>query len=123
MAHLENEDLVKISLSKNEAAQLLKWEKDNEFEFHGRMYDVVRFVETNTSITYWCWPDSEESYLNQLLSSVINQSSDNNSSEKSDLLISFLKSIYFVDKLLIQKTVDEVAQAYFSSSINYLSVI
>ncbi|MTI38262.1 hypothetical protein E1140_02035 [Fulvivirga lutimaris] len=98
MDDLQNEELVKITLSKNEATQILRWEKPHEFEFQGRMYDVVRKSQTDNEVTYWCWPDSDESYLNQLLSNIINKTSNNKRSEKSDQLISFLKSIYLVSK-------------------------
>ena len=121
MDKLENEDLVRISLSNNEASQLLRWEKPDEFEFYGRMYDVVRLQESESAITYWCWPDADESYLNQFLSSIISHSTHNKKSQKSNLLISFFKSIYFTEKQSITTTAEHIAIVYYSSSAHYLN--
>lgn len=122
MDMLDNNELVKISLSKKDASRTLRWKKKNEFEFQGRMYDVVRSEESDNNITYWCWPDSDESYLNQLLSSVINQSSHNKKSEKSEILISFMKSLYFIDKTyILQPSAEYKALTYFTKTNHYRS--
>ena len=121
MDDLKNEELVKISLSKNEAKSLLKWEKPHEFEFQGRMYDIVRKYETKDNITYWCWPDTDESYLNQLLSSIINKASKNKNSKKSDQLINFLKSIYFASNVESLSTLSNRKIIYRYQTSGYIS--
>lgn len=44
-----------------------EWEEENEFEYQGKMYDVVDLELIGDSIVYHCWPDDEESYLNKKL--------------------------------------------------------
>ncbi|MEQ8475219.1 hypothetical protein [Fulvivirga sp.] len=121
MDGLKNDELVKISLSKNDAARLLRWEKPHEFEFQGRMYDIVRKAETEDNVTYWCWPDSDESYLNQLLGSIINKSSDNRKSDKTDAVISFLKSIYFSNKTSLSVSTGYRILSYHYKISGYVS--
>ena len=36
------EELVLLSFSEEEARQVLRWERDDEFEYNGHMYDVAR---------------------------------------------------------------------------------
>lgn len=60
----------------------LEWEDDTEFEFHGKMYDVIDADTSENNITYKCWPDSEETALNQLLKVSINDVLAGNSSHQ-----------------------------------------
>lgn len=36
---------------------------ENELEYNGHMYDVIRYVEDENSIQYWCIPDFAESII------------------------------------------------------------
>ncbi|MEZ4773780.1 MAG: hypothetical protein R3D00_11405 [Bacteroidia bacterium] len=73
----EHQDLVEISLSHAQAS-LLHWPEPDEFEFEGQMYDVVSQEMHKDTVVYWCWPDKEESRLNQRLSYLVNHASGHN---------------------------------------------
>lgn len=67
MTTTPTEDLYTLKFSLPESKVLLKWEKKHEFEFKGKMYDIVKEMHTNDSVTYICWLDKEETELNKKL--------------------------------------------------------
>ncbi|QSE96616.1 hypothetical protein [Fulvivirga lutea] len=73
MRSIPKNELTLITLSQEEARTKLRWEHSKEFEFDGAMFDVVYTEEHDNKISYWCWPDTEESSLNQLLKSLTKQ--------------------------------------------------
>ena len=68
--NLTDSDLVVLTFTKANAQKELHWEHQDEFEYRGKMYDVVRYKEEGNLIHYWCWPDEPESNLNQKLISL-----------------------------------------------------
>ncbi|MCB0282255.1 MAG: hypothetical protein H6627_06055 [Calditrichae bacterium] len=64
---IDEELLVQIKLSHTEAALQLDWEHDEEFEYKGQMYDLVKSKVTPDSVYYWCWLDQKETELNNRL--------------------------------------------------------
>lgn len=73
MRSLPKDQLTLVTLSKQEASKKLKWEHSKEFELNGAMFDVIYTEVNGEKINYWCWPDTEESSLNQLLGSLAKQ--------------------------------------------------
>lgn len=65
-------ELLLLKFSKTEA-QNLKWEHDEEFEYHGEMYDVIQMHESADSIGYLVWHDKKESKINRLISETFRQ--------------------------------------------------
>lgn len=63
---IDKEELISLTFKTKETTKILHWEHAREFEYQGRMYDVVETIEKGDSITYWCWPDHEETQLNRL---------------------------------------------------------
>ena len=61
---IPGDELVSFHFSKEEA-ELLDWEHEKEFEYHGEMYDVVERVETSDSLHLLCFWDQEESHIKQ----------------------------------------------------------
>lgn len=53
-----------------ESLHLLKWEHAGEFEFHGKMYDVVRKSKQGDHIIYYCFNDTEETELKRKLNHI-----------------------------------------------------
>lgn len=62
----DRSDLVFFRFQKNDVEKL-EWERSDEFEFEGNMYDVVETYQKGDSIYYWCWPDKQETALNRQL--------------------------------------------------------
>lgn len=96
MEGVDRDELVLLSFDQETAAGELHWEHAKEFEYRGRMYDIVD-SETDGEIThYWCWPDDEETELNrkvrQIASMALGQHPHNQ--ENQHRLIDFCKSLY-----------------------------
>lgn len=88
--------LVSFTFSKKDSEEILYWEHDGEFEFKNEMYDVISSTAFKDSITYLCWPDNDESFLNKKLSELITQklNTDDQHQNNKQQLISFYKSLY-----------------------------
>lgn len=67
IAGIPRDELVLLTFSSFEIEKLLKWEHSREFEYEGRMYDIVETVRKGDTTSYWCWPDDAETELNQRL--------------------------------------------------------
>lgn len=64
---IDKEELVWLTFKTTEATKILHWEHAREFEYQGRMYDVVETLVKGDSISYRCWPDHAETQLNRLI--------------------------------------------------------
>lgn len=95
--NLTDSDLVVLTFTKANAQKELHWEHQDEFEYRGKMYDVVRYKEEGNLIHYWCWPDEPESNLNQKLISVtaklLNQAPE--PKHQGEKLVVFFKALFF----------------------------
>lgn len=98
IAGLDEQDLVHLSFSKVESAQL-DWKHSTEFAFEGELYDVVRVYEQGDQITYICWHDHEETALSrdldQLLVNYFNQAPESNRTKARTVL--FLKTLIAIE--------------------------
>jgi hypothetical protein len=61
---IDEADLVVLSFTLLETRTLLHWEQAREFEYNGRMYDVVETRTLGDTVLFTCWPDGEETRLN-----------------------------------------------------------
>lgn len=59
--------LTRLAFTRQQAEHQLHWEHASEFEWQGRMYDVVHLTRTRDSLLLWCWPDDNETTLNRQL--------------------------------------------------------
>ncbi len=102
-AGMDRDKLVVLSFSLQDAASLLSWKDDHEFEFTGRMYDVVETDILEDSINYLCWPDDEETNLNRRLDKLVAKAlgSDSQKKESSKRLVDFLK-VHFLQCGLLE---------------------
>jgi hypothetical protein len=64
VAGVEDGDLVLLKFSKDESRTLLRWEHSREFEYDGRMYDIVETWAVGDTVYCRCWWDREETELN-----------------------------------------------------------
>lgn len=96
VAGMEKSELVLLKLSKRDAATQLHWEHNREFEYRGRMYDVVEESYKKDSVYYQCWQDNAETelngQLNRLVAGIWEQ--DTQHHEKERQLLRFLETLY-----------------------------
>lgn len=97
MHGIKDADLVVLTFSKSEVQRLLHWERDDEFEYRGKMYDVVKVKAHGDRISYLCWPDEPESELNQKLRLITAQLFNHapQPKEQGVKLVLFFKSLFF----------------------------
>ncbi len=97
--HLSENQLVKIGLLKSEKNLILIWKHSTEFEFNGRMFDVVKTKLSSDSIYYFCWEDKKETELNNNLKIFVAKTLEHNEQESGKLirLQNFLSSFYYED--------------------------
>lgn len=98
MSGLDKSDLIELTFDDAEISEL-KWKHDAEFEFEGRMYDIVASEQQNHQTTYWCWLDKEETALNAQLDDVLNIAliGNRNRRTKEIQLDNFMKSLLYVE--------------------------
>lgn len=96
VAGVQPGELVAFEFTPEEARAALKWERPDEFEYQGSMYDVVRVEQLQGKVRYWCWPDEGESRLNRELRALTAQLMRNSPQPKEQAgnLLAFFKSLY-----------------------------
>ena len=93
---IDKEELVMLTFTRYEITTKLKWDHSKEFEYQGKMYDIVEVNTKDDTIFYWCWPDHKETKLNKQLNKLIAQALGNNqqNKEKHKRFQNFYKSLY-----------------------------
>lgn len=95
IASINEEELVLLKFTKEEAKTNLRWEHSKEFEYKGQMYDIVSQAIKGDSIFYRCWWDFEETELNKKLKKMVaiafNQDEENRDTQEKfySYLLSF----------------------------------
>ena len=99
IAGIDKKELVHLKFSGSELHAELYWEHEKEFEYAGEMYDVVKQKTIGDTIHFWCWPDHQETGLNQMLRKLVNDNFENNpvNKESQEKINNFLKSLYPVE--------------------------
>lgn len=90
-------ELTLLEFSKIESQQKLEWEHSREFEYNGKMYDIVESKVKDDSVYYWCWEDNEETELNIKLNTLAEKDvgSNNTNNENLKRLSNFLFSLFY----------------------------
>lgn len=114
---ISNEDLIVMKFLKSDSETRLRWEHSTEFEYSGKMYDVVRSKTSMDSITLWCWCDNDESQLIKEYKSLVakalgqnHQKHDNNTK-----LIEYLKTLYLPEAFAVS------GEIYLTAPVNSIS--
>lgn len=104
LAGVEPGELEVFEFTVAEAQAVLKWERSDEFEYRGRMYDVVRVEQTGPKVRYWCWPDEGETRLNRELRALTAQLMRDapQPKEQAGHLLTYFKSLFFRDRIAWQ---------------------
>jgi hypothetical protein len=100
VAGIDQNELVLLKFSKEEAEKQLRWEHSKEFEYAGQMYDVVSKEIKGDTIYYRCWWDHEETALNKKLQELVAQTFDKDK-----------------DKQRTQKQLTNYFQSFFCSTL------
>lgn len=93
---MERKDLIQIKLGNREAATRLRWVHAREFEYDGKMYDVVARETNADSTVYTVWCDHAETHLNRQLESLLIKAMGGHpqSRDRQQRLADFFKSLY-----------------------------
>ena len=96
---LDESELISFTVLCMDSALFFDWEHAKEFEFQGKMYDIVQRNTHEDSITYLVWQDDKETAVNlrikRLANSVFNLSHDGYHHQVSFQLL--INSLYLED--------------------------
>jgi hypothetical protein len=111
-------ELVLLKFTKEDSASLLRWEHAMEFEFDGKMYDIVKTQNNGDTTSYWCRFDENETKINQQLNDLQLYALGNNTSHaRNKKIITFLKSLFFSEYQIWRIiTFEKEPIAYFQNS-------
>ena len=114
---IDKDELVLLSFKKAEIANKLKWERADEFEYLGEMYDVVEREMIGDSIFYWCWWDHEETKLSYQLNQLLlkKMQHDSESKEHAAQLLSLLKTHFLSNNEEWMKFHEQVISNQYSA--------
>ncbi|MCO6492228.1 MAG: hypothetical protein J5I98_27670 [Phaeodactylibacter sp.] len=100
LAGMDASELTELKFSAADAAVLLEWEEEHEFEYQGQMYDVVDVAIEGDSIRYRCYRDQAESRLKQEVKRLLANplKSDPATADNTQRLIAFFQSLFCVEK-------------------------
>jgi hypothetical protein len=95
IAGIDREDLVQLTFSATQLKTDLNWKHSKEFEYLGKMYDIVEQSASGDSTTYWCWLDKEETELNNQLDRLLAIAWNKNDQQhnQQNHLSAFVKSL------------------------------
>lgn len=98
LQNTDNEQLVTLTFTYQQARTLLRWEHAKEFEYQGEMYDIVSLQWHGNSVTFRCWHDTKETRLNKQLRHVLAQQNPLNQHQKDaqKRLFDSLKHLLFI---------------------------
>jgi hypothetical protein len=126
METLDEQELVTFRFSLADTAQLLEWEHENEFEYQGEMYDVVRRTYSGGFVTYHLWWDHKETALNKRVD-LLAQSIFNNHPNKQKTAdhISFLLHQLMLNEstILTTKPIATQSNHVFAYLNSYSSIL
>jgi hypothetical protein len=75
---------------KKEHIKSLLWVRDNEFRYHGKMYDVIKEQQDDKgNIVYYCYDDSLESFLYERLHKHVKDSKKTKKTRNASVKVTF----------------------------------
>lgn len=94
---MDKSELTRLEFDMHTVLHSLKWEHSDEFEHNGVMYDIMYRKYENGKVVYHCWKDKVETALNSRLEelSLIAFGKDEKRKNQTDLLSSFIGSLFF----------------------------
>lgn len=100
LATLNFNKLVVLKFSNQELDAKVRWKHSKEFEFEGKMFDIIQSKKDNDSISFWCWLDKQETELNTKLKTFLVDAYqiDKPIKESEIRFYNFYKTLFFVSK-------------------------
>lgn len=105
-ANPASDEMITLVFSQEQAA-LIEWEGDEEFNWEGRMYDVIQKKTSNGKFSVRCLPDNKESNLLQSFLKATKKSNDTKQQALSKIMATaFLlpQSIIISEKAITIRT-------------------
>ena len=99
LSGMDESKLTLLAFTKPEANHQLNWEDKHEFEYQGKMYDVVRMTTRGDSVFYWCWWDHKETQLAHELDTILNRAATHQSGQQKNQyrLLHFFNGLFCTD--------------------------
>lgn len=123
--NLSTQELTAITLTKTEIATVVWLEKNKEFYFKNKLYDVVKTTENNpNSTTFYCLSDEkEEALFANLDEHILRQlnKNDNNKNSTSKKLSNHVVKIYFLQSQDIHFHKMDIQNNFSFLKLNYCS--
>lgn len=96
---MDQEDLVQFVFTQETLYTSVRWEHEGEFEYQGRMYDVVSSHTEGSQLVFWCWPDDKETRINQQIRDLTEQAAGQHPKQQQQTrtLLSLLQLPYLQD--------------------------
>ena len=66
-------EIIKLKKTDLKSSGYLIWLEENEFSYHGRLYDIVKKIEKGDSVYYYCHNDKKEENLVKCFTTLIEQ--------------------------------------------------
>lgn len=97
ISEIDEEALTLLVFTEDELTEKLRWEHAKEFEYQGKMYDVVKQQIKDNTHYFWCWEDAKETQLNQKLEQLIAKTFGKKDplQPQKQQLFQFYKSLFF----------------------------
>lgn len=109
-------ELTELIIDKKDLAEIQWVEDDKEMRFRGAMYDVVKYSETNNTITFYCIEDSKEDKLFTSLEDHIDgQTLANKPYSNSKKIVDHIIKLYYLNHNLFISH-NEISNIKISSS-------
>jgi hypothetical protein len=103
----------------------LRWEHDREFEFNEKMYDIVDADTSGHIIHFLCFPDKQETALNQLFNKKLEDryANDQPAKNRANQMLALIYGLYFLEiEIDDQNYTNYITQQYACYEQNYQTV-
>jgi hypothetical protein len=114
---VDESELVIFEVSASDTSSQFKWKHAKEFEFNGKMYDIVDRKQTDDDITYLVWQDDEETAINSKIKLVTNSIFDNSPVNQNNRLAFQL----LIQSLYAEETFDCICAPMLSINNSFYS--
>jgi hypothetical protein len=96
---IKEKDFIVLKFTKEESETKLHWKHSREFEYNGRMYDIVDQSHKGDSLFYTCYEDHKESRLNAEKEKIIAKAlgQDPFRKKQADHIKGFFKTVFSQD--------------------------
>lgn len=93
---MDKSELILLKFTQTEINTKLNWKHSKEFEYNGKMFDIIEQETNGDTTSYLCWLDKAETKLNKQLRELVAIALGNNPQNQNQQkqLTHFIKSLY-----------------------------